>query len=209
VIIVFTSHGAEMVVDHLGVSRSRVVVVPSGVDHARFSAPPAGTAREPFLLYPANAWPHKNHGVLFEAFALLRRERPELRLVLTGAGHDPAAAPPGVEVRGYVTQEELVELYRRAAAMVFPSLYEGFGQPLLEAMACGCPVAASGVSSIPEVCGGAARLFDPTSAEAVADAVADVLRSGETWAALGLEHAAGFSWERTARATEAVYRGLA
>jgi glycosyltransferase involved in cell wall biosynthesis len=82
----------------------------------------------PFLLYPARAWPHKNHARLFEAFALLRRERPELRLVLTN--YD-GLTPDGVESRGRVSQDELAELYRDAAALVFPSLYEGFGQPPL------------------------------------------------------------------------------
>ena len=115
-------------------------MIPHGIDHARFS--PGDEPREPFLLYPARAWPHKNHARLFEAFALLRRERPELRLVLTGGGHS-APLPDGVEVRGHVSADELVSLYRRAAALVFPSLYEGFGQPPLEAMACGCPVACS------------------------------------------------------------------
>ena len=84
-----------------------------------------------------------------------------LRLVLTGADHAHRRLPPGVESRGHVPLDELVELYRSAAALVFPSLYEGFGIPCLEAMACGCPVAASRAASLPEVCGDAAVYFDP------------------------------------------------
>ena len=75
---------------------------------------------EPFLLYPANAWPHKNHARLFEAFARVRAERPELRLVLTGAAHDRLSLPEGVESRGHVSLDELVALYRTAAALVYP-----------------------------------------------------------------------------------------
>jgi glycosyltransferase involved in cell wall biosynthesis len=159
----------------------------------------------PFLLYPAREWPNKNHARLFEAFALLRRERPELRLVLTNYRGE---APGGVETRGHVSQDELAELYRSAAALVFPSLYEGFGQPPLEAMASGTPVAASNVASLPEVVGDAARLFDPTRAEAIAAAVDDVLRDPEPWVERGLARAAAFTWDACARAHDAVYREL-
>ena len=173
-------------------------------DSVSGSEPQSSTG--PFLLYPARAWPHKNHARLFEAFALLRRERPELRLVLTN--YD-GPTPDGVESLGRVSQDELAELYRGAAALVFPSLYEGFGQPPLEAMACGCPVACSNVASLPEVVDAAARLFDPTSAEEIAAAVEDVLREREPWIQAGLARAASFTWDACARAHDAVYRELA
>lgn len=159
----------------------------------------------PFLLYPARAWPHKNHGRLFEAFALLRRNRPELRLVLTN--YD-GPTPEGVESRGRVSQDELAELYRTAAALVFPSLYEGFGQPPLEAMACGCPVACSNVASLPEVVGDAALLFDPTRPDEIAAATAEVLRDPEPWIQRGLARAAAFTWDACARAHDEIYREL-
>ena len=92
--------------------------------------------------------------------------------------------------------------------MVFPSLYEGFGQPPLEAMACGCPVACSNVASLPEVVGDAARLFDPHDPRAIADAVRDVLDSPAEWSARGLARAAAFSWDAVAHAHDAVYREL-
>jgi len=180
-------------------------VVHSGIDHARFH--PVTVEREPFLLYPARAWPHKNHRRLLEAFTQLRRERPELRLVLTGGG-EHGRLPDGVEARGRVGDGELVDLYRRASALVFPSLYEGFGQPPLEAMACGCPVACSNAAALPEIVGDAARLFDPRDPSAIVDAVRDVLAAPEEWARRGLEHAARYSWDATARATEDVYREL-
>jgi glycosyltransferase involved in cell wall biosynthesis len=97
---------------------------------------------------------------------------------------------------------------RRASALVFPSLYEGFGLPPLEAMACGCPVACANVAALPETVGDAARLFDPHDARAIADAVLDVLGDPAPWVERGLARAAAFSWERTARETDAVYEEL-
>jgi glycosyltransferase involved in cell wall biosynthesis len=204
-VIVLSEFVREHAIARLGLDPERLRVVPSGVDHRRFN--PSADERLPFLFYPARGWPHKNHRRLFEAFALLRRERPDLRLVLSGGG-DFARAPDGVEARGRVSDEELVRLYRTAAAVVFPSLYEGFGQPPLEAMACGCPVAASTAGALPEIVGDAARLFDPREPEAIAGAVRDVLESPDEWARRGLERAALYSWDVTARATDAVYREL-
>jgi glycosyltransferase involved in cell wall biosynthesis len=97
---------------------------------------------------------------------------------------------------------------RRASALVFPSLYEGFGLPPLEAMACGCPVASSNAGSLPEVVGDAARLFDPTDPAAIVTAVDDVLRDPDEWSRRGLERAAGFSWARTATGVDGVVRRL-
>ena len=119
------------------------------------------------------------------------------------------AVPEGVRSLGHVDRNELVRLYRTAAALVFPSLYEGFGQPPLEAMACGCPVACADVAALPEVVGDAARLFDPTSTEEIVAAVEDVLDDPDPWRRRGLERAAGFTWEKTARAHDAVYEELA
>jgi glycosyltransferase involved in cell wall biosynthesis len=150
---------------------------------------------------------HKNHTRLFEAWSRLRRERPDLRLVLTGGG-DFGRAPEAVDVRGLVPREELVSLLRRASALVFPSLYEGFGQPPLEAMACGCPVACSDAGSLPEVCGDAARYFHPDDPRQIADAVLDVLAAPDEWTRRGLERAQAYTWERAARAHEDVYREL-
>ena len=129
---------------------------------------------------------------------------------MPAAANRPAtsAVPEGVDVRGLIAENELVDLYRRAAALVFPSLYEGFGQPPLEAMACGCPVACSNAASLPEIVGDAARLFDPSDPSAIADAIRDVLAAPEEWSARGLERARLFSWDATARAHDSVYREL-
>jgi glycosyltransferase involved in cell wall biosynthesis len=193
----------ERTLDRHGVGGDRVHVIPPGVNHTLFR--PGDDEREPFLLYPARAWPHKNHARLFEAFAQVRERRPELGLVLTGWDKP---APDGVEARGRVPTDELVRLYRTAAALVFPSLYEGFGQPPLEAMACGCPVACSNAASLPEVVDGAARLFDPESVEDMASAIEEVLDAPEKWSQRGLERAKQFSWDECARRHEDVYREL-
>ncbi len=203
-VVVISDWVKERVVERLGIASERVHAVHLGVDPQRFR-PDAETRREPFLLYPARPWPHKNHERLFEAFALLRHERPDLRLVLTGVGHDATRLPDGVEAQGGVSTDELVALYRRAAALVFPSLYEGFGLPPIEAMACGCPVATSSAGSLPEVVGTAAVLFDPTDVTAIADGVVEALDRAAELSALGLERAAGFTWDATGRAHDRVY----
>jgi glycosyltransferase involved in cell wall biosynthesis len=205
-VIVPSEHVKGTVVERLGVEAERIRVVPYALDHERFR--PRGRERAEFLLYPANRWPHKNHDRLFESFVRLRPTHPELRLVLTGSGHEGKPVPDGVEVRGRVSPDELTELYDTAAALVFPSLYEGFGLPPLEAMASGCPVAAARAGSLPEVCGDAARYFDPGSVEEIVEAALDVLAHADEWASRGVRRAAEFTWERSALAHEVVYREL-
>jgi glycosyltransferase involved in cell wall biosynthesis len=207
IVIAISEHARRTLIERLVLDPGRVRAIHLGIDHDRFRPDP-DTSREPFLLYPANRWPHKNHERLFEAFALLRARRPELRLVLTGAGHGGKPLPPAVESRGRIAPDELVRLYRTASALVFPSLYEGFGQPPLEAMACGCPVACSNVTSLPEVVDDAARLFDPTDPDDIAVAVDEVLADPQPWVERGLRRAAGFTWDACARAHDAVYREL-
>jgi glycosyltransferase involved in cell wall biosynthesis len=197
----------ERALELLALDPARVHAIHLGVDHERFH--PADEPREHFLLYPARPWPHKNHAGLLEAFALLRREEPELRLVLTGSGTERLAGQPGVVARGAVASDELVSLYRRAACLVFPSRYEGFGQPPLEAMACGTPVAAARAGSIPEVCGDAAVLFDPDDPASIAAGVSEALARAPELADRGPRRAAGFTWDATAAAHEDVYRALA
>jgi glycosyltransferase involved in cell wall biosynthesis len=205
-VIVISAFVRDRAIELLGIDPERIRVVHLGIDHERFF--PGSAEREPFLLYPARRWPHKNHERLFEAFASIRDERPDLRLVLTGGGaYGPL--PEGVEAFGNLDFAQLPDLFRRASALVFPSLYEGFGQPVLEAMACGCPVACSNAASLPEIASGAARLFDPTDPAEIAQAVLDVVAAPERWTRLGLQRAAEFSWELTAHAHEAVYRELA
>ena len=204
-VIAISEFVRDRAVARLGLDGERVRVVPLGLDHDVLR--PGTGEREPFVLYPARPWRHKNHPRLYEAFELVRRERPELRLVLTGGG-DFGAVPDGVDVRGHVTQAELVSLLQRASALVFPSLYEGFGLPPLEAMACGCPVACSNAGALPETVGDAAKLFDPHNPEAIAGALLEVLSEPAPWVERGLARAEQFSWDETARLTDAVYDEL-
>ena len=204
--VVVPSHFVrESILEHLELDPTHVQVIAHGVDHALFTA--REESREPFLLYPARPWPHKNHGRLLEAFALLRVELPELRLVLTGRGLEALGElPEGVERLGFVTAEELASLYRTAACLVFPSLYEGFGLPPLEAMACGCPVAAANAGAIPEVCGDAAVYFDAHDPEAIANGVREALALADELHELGMARAALFRWEDSALRHEEVFR---
>jgi glycosyltransferase involved in cell wall biosynthesis len=205
-VITISEHARQALIERHRLAQDRVRAIHLAVDHDVFT-PSDKVSRGHYLLYPARPWPHKNHARLFAAFAQLRAERPELRLVLTGEG-DFGTLPDGVEARGRVRRDDLVDLYRRAAALVFPSLYEGFGMPVVEAMACGCPVACSNATSLPEVAGGAARLFDARDVGEIAAAAHEVLQKPEPWIARGLERAKRFTWDACARAHDQVYREL-
>lgn len=207
VIIALSDHSRAVIMNRYDLPPERVRRIYSGVEHSVFF--PSRGERGKFLLFPANRWPHKNHDRLFQALHIIRARRPELRLILTGSGHEGKSHPDGVEVRGRVPLMELVELYRTAAALVFPSLYEGFGLPVLEAMACGCPVAASNLTSLPEICGDAAVLFDPYSPSDIAGAVHRLLDRPDEYVRRGLARAAQFTWDECARAHERVYRETA
>ena len=203
-VITISQHAADAVIERYRVREDLVRPIHLGLDHEVFR--PAEVHRQPFLVYPARAWPHKNHERLFTSFALLHQRRPELELVLTSY---EGATPAGVRSLGHVSREQLVELYRSASGLVFPSLYEGFGQPPIEAMACGCPVASSNAASLPEVCGDGARLFDPTSVEDMLAAMEEILERPAEWRARGVARAARFSWEQTARLHDAAYAAVA
>ena len=205
VVVTISEFAKSRIVTLLGIDPARVIVAPLGVDLAEFE-PNAG-AREHFLLYPARGWPHKNHAALFEAFSRLRADDPTLRLVLTGGGLESLGAlPPGVEARGLVGRGELRELYRTAAALVFPSLYEGFGLPPLEAMASGCPVAASRAGSLPEICADAAVLFDAHEPASIAAGVQEAIARGDDLRERGLARARSFTWAACASAHVHAYR---
>ena len=164
-----------------------------------------------FLLYPANPWPHKNHERLMAALALLRGQRAlAVPLVCTGrlAGERRSASalaraaglpPEQVHDAGFVPEGDMPALYRAARGLVFPSLFEGFGIPVLEAMACGCPAACGRVAALPEVGGDAVRYFDPTRTDDIARAVEELWTDGTLRAALrerGLVRAEAYRWPR-------------
>jgi glycosyltransferase involved in cell wall biosynthesis len=155
--------------------------------------------RQDFLLFPARSWPHKNHSNLFEAIRLMKRNGRTVRLILTGEPPDvPNDLLDSIENLGRIDQATLDNLYCTARALVFPSLYEGFGLPPIEAMSAGCPVYVSNAGSLPEVCGDAAIYFDPLSVESIHDAI---LKS-EVFDAERIEkgkiRASGLNWDSTA-----------
>jgi len=174
---------------------------------------------EPYVLAVGNLEPRKNLARLIEAFAAIAFEPGvTAKLVLVGKSKGQEAPlarlveQHGLRERvvftGFVEEDQLVLLYNRAALFIYPSLYEGFGLPPLEAMACGCPVVASNVTAIPEVLGDAALLVDPTSVHAMAEAMRAVLRRDELARDLrgrGLRQAALYSWARVAERTREVY----
>lgn len=181
------------------------------------------TQGRPFVLAVGTLQPRKNIGRLVEAYIRLRQAGvTTARLVVVGRAtwqgsaiqRLAAATPYGADIvfPGYLPDATVAALYARCEAFVYPSIYEGFGLPVLEAMACGAPVVTSTCSSLPEVAGDAALLVDPSSVEAIASALARVLGEPELRADLrrrGLRRAAHFSWRRAAAETVDVYREAA
>ncbi|HYN87615.1 MAG TPA: glycosyltransferase family 1 protein [Ardenticatenaceae bacterium] len=178
--------------------------------------------RRPYILYVGTIEPRKNLVRLVRAYARLRASGRREMLVLVGAlgwGYEPLFAEierlgigDSIVHLGFVPQEELVALYNGAALFVFPSLYEGFGLPPLEAMACGTPVITSSTSACAELAGDAAVLVDPSDETALADAMGRVLGDAtlrEELSARGLIHAGKFSWQLTAAQTMKVYSEVA
>lgn len=207
-IITISAFTKGRIVELLGIPEERIHVSHLGVDTERFH--PNLGEREDFVFYPARAWPHKNHARLFEAMRLLRSDGHSLRLVLTGGDVDRLGPlPEFVQWRGHVPPEELAELYRRAAVVAFPSLYEGFGFPPIEAMASGCPVAVADSGSLPEICGEAAVYVDPLDPRSIADGILEAIGRTAELGPLGIERARLFSWERCREEHLAVFRAVA
>ncbi len=211
----------------LHVAQDRVEVIYPGVDR-RF-APVTHNSEvsrilqrygivAPYLLYVGGINARKNIARLYEAYAAVKRSHPSVTLVIAGKRQwqtreiDETFERLGLEGRvlftGYVADEDLPVLYSAADVFVFPSLFEGFGLPPLEAMACGTPVVTSNVSSLPEAVGDAALTVDPGDVRAIADAISQVLANPSLAAELrskGLARAKRFTWERAAQETLAVY----
>ena len=203
----------------LGKSSAFRPMSPSDADRVSASIVAPG---QRFFLVLGGGYPNKNHTSAISAFTkafgpednfhmlVIQRSRtfpPEIRRILRHA-----TVRSQVKVRGSVRTEELIALYNRAEALVFPSLYEGFGLPVLEAMACGCPILCSNVTSLPEVAGDAAIFFSPKDEDAIARAMrAVVTQTGlrQSLSERGLRRAALFDWRKMVMKTVAVYREIA
>jgi len=210
------------IMERLGVPADRITVVYPGVELERFHPSPTpqavGRVDRPYVLCVAGADPTKNVETLAEAFSRLPgmlRQRYDLvlagdfrrRIDLHELIRQTGIARQTV-FTGVVGDGRLIELYQRASLFVFPSRYEGFGLPVLEAMACGCPVISSSASSLPEVAGEAAILVEPSDVDGFTRHMERVLTDRALWTDLrerGMARAAQFSWDRTARETVAVY----
>jgi glycosyltransferase involved in cell wall biosynthesis len=186
-------------VELLGVDEQRVRVIPHGVETPFVPNGPATDGV--YVLAVGTVEPRKNLERLAQAAS---RAGVELRTV--GA---PGWGSVEARSSGFVSDEELARLYRGAAALVYPSLYEGFGLPVLEAMASGTPVVTSIASAPAELADGAAVLVDPLDVEAIAAGIGEAISRRDELRAAGLERAKGFTWEAAARATAEVYREAA
>jgi len=220
----------ETLVQRYHIPRHKIRQVPVGLlGHYRPEPDPQVRAAvrqryglpEDFILYPANAWPHKNHRRLLAALAWLNTMYGlRLNLVCTGARWRAGetltqmARSAGLLEQqffdlGFVRAEDVLPIYCAARLMVFPSLFEGFGIPVLEAMACGCPVVCSNATSLPEVGGEAVCLFDPRDVPAIAETIRRVWEDADlraTMANKGLLRAEQYRWDRIAPAVIDVYR---
>lgn len=194
----------------------RVRVVPEAVARA-FEPKPGAADRvrgrfglaEGYLLYVGALDARKDPSALLRAWNAAKATDPGLELAVAGEpGSQAPKEMPGARMLGRVSVGELTDLYTAAGCLVFPSRYEGFGLPCLEAMACGCPVATYRNSSLPEVVDDAGRLVDDGDAEALGHAAAAMIGERERWRQAGIERAASFSWRKAAHATIAVYEAV-
>jgi alpha-1,3-rhamnosyl/mannosyltransferase len=208
----------QEIVAAYGIAAERIDVVPLGVG-AQFT-PAVWTRRDDFVLHVGDLHPRRNLPMLLDVVMALRRGDPRcasLRLVLAGVDRgvldglrrQAAALPASLEYVGRPSDTALVDLYRRAAVFAYPSRYEGFGLPVLEAMACGAPIIAGRTGAVPEVVGDAGVLIDPEDRAAWQEALQAVLSDPARRARLSgaaVTRACDFTWERTARATLACYQ---
>ena len=231
-IIADSTHTKHDLEKFAGIHPERVDVVPLGVDlnvYRTGQAPKSFhetyglRADRRYLLYVGSQDPRKNLPTLFTAVKRLRLNLPDVRLLIVGAdrllsNNESHTIPeeddrddPLIRFLGHVPEDDLVKLYCISQALVFPSVYEGFGLPALEAMACGCPVIAAQASSLPEVVGDAGCLVEPFNPDCWVEAISTVLEDRNARLRLieaGLRRAQCFPWENTANQTVAVYKQL-
>ncbi|TAK93182.1 MAG: glycosyltransferase family 1 protein [Aquabacterium sp.] len=212
-ILTVSEFSRQDLANHLPMVADRISVLPESAEHLlRHQPDPAILAREnlgsrPYVLAVSSMAAHKNFSLVLEALTLL--DAPPFDVAIAGGGNAKVFGEGGkvasdrIKWLGYVSDSELRALYEGAMCFVFPSIYEGFGIPPLEAMQCGCPVLAANAASIPEVCGDAAMYFDPRDAAQLAQlllSVADDHALRETLRQKGLARAKEFTWKQVAQA---------
>jgi glycosyltransferase involved in cell wall biosynthesis len=214
----------EEVIERIGIREDRVMTAHLGVS-TRFTPNDPGEVLERlgirgrYILSVGAREPRKNLPTTLRAFERVRESAPDVRLVVAGPRgwrnrefDSLVARSKGVTVTGALPDRDLVALYSGAACFVYPSLGEGFGLPVLEAMACGAPVVSSNRTALPEVVGDAGLLTDPENPEAIGEAIVRIISSDELSAELSEKarrRAGGFTWERCAEATARAYRAAA
>ncbi len=215
-IITDSTFSKSELVRYLGVHPDRVEVVGLGVGEAFYQAAPPQAADRPYVLFVGEPEARKGLDVLFQAVTLLPPHAARLEVIVAGArGAYPLPnAPPSMCVRnlGWVSDEELARLYAGSVALVYPSRYEGFGLPVLEAMAAGAPVIATDIPSLRETAGSAAIFVPPGDPASIAAAIMRLLSHPDLAADLrarGRRHAAPFTWRRTAEGVLTVLRAAA
>ena len=221
--LIAVSHNTRNdLIEYLKVPDSKISVIYCGVDRSFFKPYNVKLLDKPYILYVGSERPRKNLGRLFEAFAKLKKEFPELKLVKVGvSGRSEKyrkntmkklaslGITEDVIFIDHVSELELAYYYSSAQLLAYPSLYEGFGLPPLEAMTCGCPVVTSNTSSLPEVVGEAGIMVDPHDTDSLAQAMRQVLTDSElrdNMIRKGLEQSKRFSWEKAAEQTLKVYK---
>ena len=210
-IVTVSNFSKDRIMETMGVAESRISVIPGACDPVFFQKDRTKNNEKPFILAGASALPHKNLEGLLQAYkSLISHRHKDARLVITHThGTDQKimarvrelGLEGQVSATGKITDTELAALYRNAAVFVYPSLYEGFGLPVLEAMASGTPVIASRVASLPEVAGDCALLVDSRKPGQLAEAMGLVLKDlglRQKLTTLGRERVATFSWENSA-----------
>ena len=232
-IIAVSENTKSDLVKYLNIPERKISVIYNGVDHNIFKPYKPYQMRpyhailrhKPYILYVGSERRRKNLSGLFEAFAMLRQEFPELKLVKVGGpGHSrqlrsemlkklsSLGISENVTFVDYISELELAYYYSSATLLAYPSLYEGFGLPPLEAMACGCPVVTANTSSLPEVVGEAGIMVNPYDTRSLVQAMRRVLTDDklrDNMVRKGLEQSKKFSWEKTAELTLQVYNKIA
>jgi glycosyltransferase involved in cell wall biosynthesis len=207
VIFVNSAYTAAEVTELLGVSAEKLCVASPGVRSVFTPAGPAADLGAPYIVTVATLEPRKNLETLAEAHRLLGGETLLAVVGGEGWGDQPELDDPRVRRLGFVSDEELAALYRGAAVAAYPSRFEGFGMPIVEAMACGTPVVASSHPSMDEASGDAALRADPDDPAAIAQALEDAIGRRDALVGPGLSHSAQFTWRATGTAMLAAFEG--